>query len=52
MILIGKPHARTFGLGDWMRSVQNRITSLHVQQVQLHRIFRVDILVRVEELSA
>lgn len=38
-------------LRDRVRAIQYRITRLHIQQVQLHGIPRVDVLVREEELA-
>lgn len=42
-------NARLF-LRNWMCTVQNRISRLHIQQRQLYRIATVDVLIGEEEL--
>lgn len=36
-------------LGDGMSSVEDSIARLHIEQIQLNRISRIDVLVREEE---
>lgn len=36
-------------LGDGVRTVDDSIASLHIEQIQLNRISRIDVLVREEE---
>lgn len=48
----GKSQVLTFVQGDGMCAIQDGISRLHIEQVELHGIARVDVLVGVEELAA